>query len=211
MTLCRWKWTQTLHLSTNLQICCGCHPLSDITPNLCCSCRHSPSPLLPPPPLPSLCCCRPSPSPFKPTINISRMSKSPTKSLMKWEKSNGKKMLKTKLWDVNSRFHSINIKDIHSSDARYPLKNFTTNYKISRWMLMDWERRLTSTTWPSHSTRSPILAHPTQNKDILIGTIIQQNNILKMMFTMGLQTQWFQVNWGWPTGWTKTFHQTFSA
>ena len=60
------------------------------------------------------------------------MSKSPTKSLVKWEKSDGKKMLKKELWDVNSRFHGMNIKDIHSSDARfsvYPLKNFTTNYK----------------------------------------------------------------------------------
>jgi hypothetical protein len=60
------------------------------------------------------------------------MSKSPTKSLVKWEKSNGKKILKKELWDVNFRFHSMNIKDIHSSDARfsvYPHKNFTTNYK----------------------------------------------------------------------------------
>ena len=60
------------------------------------------------------------------------MSKSLTKSLVKWEKSDGKKMLKQELWDVNSSFHSMNIKDIHSSDARfsvYPLKNFTTNYK----------------------------------------------------------------------------------
>jgi hypothetical protein len=31
------------------------------------------------------------------------MSKSPTKSLVKWEKSDGKKMLKKELWDVNSR------------------------------------------------------------------------------------------------------------
>ena len=54
------------------------------------------------------------------------------KSLVKREKSDGKKMLKKELWDVNSRFHGMNIKDIHSSDARfsvYPLKNFTTNYK----------------------------------------------------------------------------------
>jgi hypothetical protein len=60
------------------------------------------------------------------------MSKSPTKSLLKWEKSDGKKMLKKELWDVNSHFHGMNIKDTHSSDARfsvYPLKKFTTNYK----------------------------------------------------------------------------------
>jgi hypothetical protein len=134
VTLCRWKWTQTFHLSTNLQVCCGCRPPSDITPNLCQSCRYSPSPLPLPlsPPLPSLCCCRPLPSPFKPTLSIGRMSKSLTKSLMKWEKSNGKKMLKKELWDINSHFQSMNIKDIHSSDAClsvYPLKNFTTNYK----------------------------------------------------------------------------------
>ncbi len=39
-------------------------------------------------------------------------------------------MLKEELWNVNSRFQSMNIKDIHSSDVRfsvYPLKNFTTN------------------------------------------------------------------------------------
>jgi hypothetical protein len=60
------------------------------------------------------------------------MSKSPTKSLVKWEKSDGKKMLKKALWDVNSCFNSMNIKDIHSSDARfsvYLLKNYATNYK----------------------------------------------------------------------------------
>jgi hypothetical protein len=60
------------------------------------------------------------------------MSKSPTKSLVKWEKSNGKKMLQKDLWDVNSGFHSMNIKDIYSSDARFsvhPLKNFTINIK----------------------------------------------------------------------------------
>jgi hypothetical protein len=52
------------------------------------------------------------------------------KSLVKWEKSDGKKMLKEELWNVNSRFQSMNIKDIHSSDvcfSVYPLKNFTTN------------------------------------------------------------------------------------
>jgi hypothetical protein len=41
-------------------------------------------------------------------------------------------MLKKELWDVKSRFHSMNIKDIESSDARfsvYLLKIFTTNYK----------------------------------------------------------------------------------
>ncbi len=134
MTLCRWKWTQTLHLSTNLQVCCGCPPPSDITPNLSYSCRCSPPPLpLPPPPPPSLCCCWPLPSPLKPTLSISRMSKSLTKSLVKWEKRNGKKMLKKELWDVNSHFHSMNsIKDIHSSNVHfsvYPLKNFTTNFK----------------------------------------------------------------------------------
>ncbi len=130
MTLCRWKWTQTLHLLTNLQICCGCCP--HITPNLCHSCRRILPPLPPPLPPPSLCCRWPLPSPFKPTLSISRMSKSLTKSLVKWEKSNGKKMLEKELWDANSCFHSMNIKDIHSSNAHfsvYPLKNFTTNYK----------------------------------------------------------------------------------
>jgi hypothetical protein len=51
---------------------------------------------------------------------------------VKWEKSYGKKMLKKELWDVNSHFHSMNIKDIHSSNARFSVyspKNFTTNYK----------------------------------------------------------------------------------
>ncbi len=41
-------------------------------------------------------------------------------------------MLKKELWDVNSCFHSMNIKDIYSSNDHfsvYPLKNFTTNYK----------------------------------------------------------------------------------
>ncbi len=60
------------------------------------------------------------------------MSASPTKSLVKWEKNNGKKLLKKESWDVNSCFHSMNSKDIHSSNAYfsvYPLKNFTTNYK----------------------------------------------------------------------------------
>ncbi len=41
-------------------------------------------------------------------------------------------MLQKELWNVNSRFQSMNIKDIHSSDVRfsvYPLKNFTTNFR----------------------------------------------------------------------------------
>jgi hypothetical protein len=60
------------------------------------------------------------------------VSKSPTKSLAKWKKSNGKKMPTKKLWDVNSCFQSMNIKDIHTSDACfsvYPLKNFFPYYK----------------------------------------------------------------------------------
>jgi len=115
---------------------------------------------------------------------------------VKWEKSNGKKMLKKELWDVNSRFHSMKIKDIHSSNARfsvYPLKNFTTNYKNLK-KNVDGLRAQVDVDMPSHSTRSPILAHPARNEDIPIGTIIQQNNILKMMFTMGLRTQCFQAN-----------------
>jgi hypothetical protein len=47
--------------------------------------------------------------------------------LMKWEKSNGKKILKKELWDPSSRYHSMRIKDIHASDERfssYPLRNF---------------------------------------------------------------------------------------
>ncbi len=41
-------------------------------------------------------------------------------------------MLEKELWNVNSCFRSMNIKDIHSSDVRfsvYPLKNFTTNFR----------------------------------------------------------------------------------
>jgi hypothetical protein len=54
------------------------------------------------------------------------------KSPVKWEKSDGKKNLKKELWNVNSTFQSISVKDIHSSDAHfsvYPLKNFSTNFK----------------------------------------------------------------------------------
>ena len=54
------------------------------------------------------------------------------KSLEKWQKSDGKKMLQKELWNVNSRFQSMNIKDIHSSDIHfsvYLLKNFTTNFR----------------------------------------------------------------------------------
>ena len=54
------------------------------------------------------------------------------KSLVKWEKSDGKIILKKELWNVNFAFQSMSIKDIHSSDACfsvYPLKNFSTNFK----------------------------------------------------------------------------------
>ena len=54
------------------------------------------------------------------------------KCLVKWEKSNGKNMLKKELWVVSSRYHNMSIKDIHSSDAQFsvhPFKNFITNYK----------------------------------------------------------------------------------
>jgi hypothetical protein len=54
------------------------------------------------------------------------------KSLEKWQKSDGKKLLKKELWDVSSRYHSMSIKDIHASDesfSAYPLKNVTTNVR----------------------------------------------------------------------------------
>jgi hypothetical protein len=54
------------------------------------------------------------------------------KSPVNWEKSDGKKILKKELWNVNFAFQSMSIKDIHSSYARfsvYPLKNFSTNFK----------------------------------------------------------------------------------
>ncbi len=41
------------------------------------------------------------------------------KSLVKWEKSDGKIILKKELWNANSAFQSMSIKDIHSSDARF--------------------------------------------------------------------------------------------
>jgi hypothetical protein len=52
--------------------------------------------------------------------------------ITKWSKSSGKKYLKEELWDMNSKFHTMNIKEMHQSDNRfkaYPLKNFTTNFK----------------------------------------------------------------------------------
>ena len=50
----------------------------------------------------------------------------------KWQKSDGKKFLRKELWNLDSAFQSMSIRDIHSSDPRfseYPLKNFTTNFK----------------------------------------------------------------------------------
>ncbi len=55
-----------------------------------------------------------------------------SQSPVKWEKSDGKKFLKKELWNLDSAFQSMIIKDIHSSDPRFsvhPLKNFTTNFK----------------------------------------------------------------------------------
>ena len=52
--------------------------------------------------------------------------------IVEWKNSDGKKFLRKELWDISSPYHSMSIKDIHSSDARfsvYPLKNFTTNFK----------------------------------------------------------------------------------
>ncbi len=53
-------------------------------------------------------------------------------SIVDWENSDGKKFLWKELWEISSPYHSMSIKDIHSSDACfsvYPLKNFTTNLK----------------------------------------------------------------------------------
>jgi len=53
-------------------------------------------------------------------------------SPVKWEKSDGKKFLKKELWNLDSAFQSMSIKNIHSSDPRfsvYPLKNYTTNFR----------------------------------------------------------------------------------
>jgi hypothetical protein len=58
-----------------------------------------------------------------------------SQSPVKWEKSDGKKFLKKELWNLDSAFQSMSIRDIHSSDPRfsvYPLKNFTTNFKKSQ-------------------------------------------------------------------------------
>jgi hypothetical protein len=54
------------------------------------------------------------------------------KSLVKWEKIDGKKMLKKELWDVSSHYHNISMKDIHSSYARfivYPEKTLLSTQK----------------------------------------------------------------------------------
>jgi len=136
------------------------------------------------------------------------------KSLVKWEKSDGKKMLKVELWNVNSRFRSMNIKDIHSSDVHfsvYPLKNFTTNVNNLKKKVdglraqVDFDNQAVS----QHKKSYPWL--PNTKEDIHTGMVIQQNNILKMMSTMGLWIQCFQANWGWLIGRTKTFRQKFSV
>jgi hypothetical protein len=52
--------------------------------------------------------------------------------LVKWEKSDGKKMLKKELWDPSSPCHSMRINDIHASDehfSSFPLRNFTTDFR----------------------------------------------------------------------------------
>ena len=124
------------------------------------------------------------------------MLKSLTKSLVKWEKSDGKKLLKKELWDVNSCFHSMNIKDIHSSNACfsvYPLKNFTTNYKIFKKNVDGLRAQVDFDNYAvSQHKKSYPCSHTKQGYPHWNDHPAKQH--LEDDFTMGLQTQCFQAN-----------------
>jgi hypothetical protein len=102
-------------------------------------------------------------------------------------------MLKKELWDVNSCFHSTNIKDIHSFNAHfsvYPLENFTTNYKNLKKNVEGGLREQVDFDNLAFSQRKksyPCSSHTKQGYPHWNNH--PENNILKMMFTMGLQTQ----------------------
>ncbi len=120
-----------------------------------------------------------------------------SQSPVRWEKSYGKKFLRKELWNLDSAFQSMSIRDIHSSDPRfsvYPLKNFTTSFKNLKKKVdglrvqVDFDEQAVS------QTRSLILDHLTRNEDIHTGMGIQQKSILKTMYTIKLQIQCCQAN-----------------
>lgn len=73
-----------------------------------------------------------SSSGVKSSTNTKEGNRGKSNSQPKWSASEGKKYLEEELKDATSRFHNMNINDIHASDRRfnvYPLDNFRTNFR----------------------------------------------------------------------------------